>query len=92
MSVLGATLGSDGIGPRVPPGGLSAHTDHAREHCDGYVAGCADCLARRKDPPFAGYGPNTGGPAFFWQDETGRGGWEDGRPPMSCGQWYEVPD
>ena len=86
MAVLGATLGPDGIGPRVPPGGLTAHTDHAREHT-AFVKGCADCQARKVDPPLAGYGPNTGGPAFFWQDASGRGSWEDGRPPVPCGQW-----
>lgn len=91
MAVLGATLGPDGIGPRVPSGGLSAHTHHASEHRDGYVAGCMDCASRRKDPPLGGYGPNTGSPAFFWQDEAGRGAWGDGRPPVPCGQWYE-PD
>ena len=48
-------------------------------------------VERRKDPPFAGYGPNTGGPAYFWQDEHGHGAWVDGRPPVPCGQWFEAP-
>ena len=91
MVVLGATLGPDGIGPHVPTGGLTLYTEHAREHPD-WVDDCAGCVERRKDPPFAGYGPNTGGPAYFWQDEHGHGAWVDGRPPVPCGQWFEALD
>lgn len=86
-AVLGRTCAPDGPGPRVPPGGFLAHDEHAKAHTE-YVDGCAGCLARRRESPFGGYGPDTGGPAFFWRDEAGRAGWEDGRPPVPCGEWY----